>query len=369
MLKIKMLGDFAFVLNGNDISSKLSNKTAVLLALLFSRNEKKVGRSELASYLWPDSTEEAARYNLRYNLWHLRKIMDIYGGSEPFVIVNKNSCQINPDYLYESDFETVLNSRLNEIKELDQVEELREAARGTFLEGVFFDDCEEVSEFIMMQRFYLEQKRTVILNRLIAEYFSRREYEKCIHVINEAEDIDPYNEENAICKIKALMELGCAVEAASFYKQFTFRLLNDTSLDPAPELAAIGKKAGLEHNYRCPEKAKIAGIPEIEYYGLAVMLKALIADNNIDIDNFITPEEKKELAYVQRLLGECCLYTPSAARIADCIFNLIERLSKSKYNICFEINQESMDRISEAVFLQLSQRYPENSDSISFLIV
>lgn len=369
MLTIKMLGEFAFVLNNHDISSKLSSKTAVLLALLFSHDDKKISRSELASYLWPDSTEAAARYNLRYNLWHLKKIMDIYEGGEPFIIVNKSSCQINPDYRYESDFETVLNTHINEIQELDQVETLRESAKGVFLEGVFFDECEEVSEFIMMQRFYLEQKRVAILKTLITEYFRQKQYEKCIRAINEAEDIDPYNEENAILKIKALMELDRADEASTYYNHFALRLFNDATEDMIPELAEIGKKVGLECNYKQSEKIGIVGIRSINYYGLAVMLKSLIEDNHINIDDFLIPEEKKILAYIQLLLGECCMYIPSAARIADCIFNLIDRLAKSKYKICFEVNEKSMDDISKAVFAQLSQRYPEGRDNIRFVLV
>lgn len=48
MLTIKMLGEFAFVLNNHDISSKLSSKTAVLLALLFSHDDKKSAEAS-----WP----------------------------------------------------------------------------------------------------------------------------------------------------------------------------------------------------------------------------------------------------------------------------------------------------------------------------
>jgi len=65
MLKIKLLGKNKIEYFGENLEPKLGNKTMAIIYLLISNKGRYVSRDKLTFYLWPDSTEEAAKYNLR----------------------------------------------------------------------------------------------------------------------------------------------------------------------------------------------------------------------------------------------------------------------------------------------------------------
>lgn len=75
MLEIKLLGELQLSLNGEDLTSSISSKCAALIALLMAHKNHRMSREELLGYLWPESSEDAAKYNLRYNLWQLKKAL------------------------------------------------------------------------------------------------------------------------------------------------------------------------------------------------------------------------------------------------------------------------------------------------------
>ena len=75
MVEIKYLGITKIILNGKDITSKFGGKTLALLGLLLINNTGYISKEKLISYLWPESTEDAGKYNLRYNLWLIRKFL------------------------------------------------------------------------------------------------------------------------------------------------------------------------------------------------------------------------------------------------------------------------------------------------------
>ncbi|MFA7661530.1 MAG: hypothetical protein WCX59_01815 [Anaerovoracaceae bacterium] len=75
MLSINMLGEVNITYKGEKIVDSLSNKTVAMICLLVLNRDKNVSKEKIASYFWPDSNEEAARYNVRYNLWTIGKLI------------------------------------------------------------------------------------------------------------------------------------------------------------------------------------------------------------------------------------------------------------------------------------------------------
>lgn len=73
MLRINLLGKIKIEYLGENLEPKLSNKTVAIIYLLIANKGRYLSKDKLVLYLWPDSTEEAAKYNLRYNLWLLKK--------------------------------------------------------------------------------------------------------------------------------------------------------------------------------------------------------------------------------------------------------------------------------------------------------
>ncbi|HOL16600.1 MAG TPA: hypothetical protein PLZ49_10540, partial [Bacillota bacterium] len=85
MLSINMFGQMSISYNGASIAAKLSKKLMALICLLVLNAHREMSREKITAYLWPDSEEESARYNLRYNLWVLKKVIPLDANGESFV--------------------------------------------------------------------------------------------------------------------------------------------------------------------------------------------------------------------------------------------------------------------------------------------
>lgn len=73
-LKIKLFGNVTLTLNGTDITAKLSSKSIAIICILMLQKDMRISRQELINYLWPNSSEDAAKYNLRYNMWQQKRL-------------------------------------------------------------------------------------------------------------------------------------------------------------------------------------------------------------------------------------------------------------------------------------------------------
>lgn len=73
MLQIRLFGKPQVICDGTDITPELGNKGCALLCILFLRGGDYYAREKLAAYLWPDSAVSAAKYNLRYTLWKIKR--------------------------------------------------------------------------------------------------------------------------------------------------------------------------------------------------------------------------------------------------------------------------------------------------------
>jgi DNA-binding SARP family transcriptional activator len=72
MLKINLLGQFELCLDGDPIEVSSRPARTLLVYLILTRGMKHP-REKLAGLLWPESSEQNARKNLRQALWRLRK--------------------------------------------------------------------------------------------------------------------------------------------------------------------------------------------------------------------------------------------------------------------------------------------------------
>ena len=229
MLKIDFLGTLKIESEGMNITDKLSSKSQALIAILMTKKRLRCSRKELIGYLWPESSEEAAKYNLRFNLWQLRKTICVQPSGQPFLIITRDDCQINEKYSYQCDFRQIIEADVENC-DIGRLEELRCMFRGDFFENRYFSDLEEFEELMIMQRYILENKRQVILKRLMELYRENKEIRKCLDIITDLETMDPYDEKNAEIKISLLLEEGQRSEAARFYQKFYNRMVYDLSL-------------------------------------------------------------------------------------------------------------------------------------------
>ena len=101
-LHIQMFGPMGFSVSGVPIATKLSAKSLAIVGFLICSEQHRASRDKLASMFWSESYDTAT-YNLRYNLWNIRKTIPPDQNGAEFLLASKDACSINPDYQYTSD--------------------------------------------------------------------------------------------------------------------------------------------------------------------------------------------------------------------------------------------------------------------------
>jgi pentatricopeptide repeat protein len=109
MLAVRFLGQFEVMRDGSRLAIPTRNAQS-LFAYLVINTGKAHRREKLAGILWPDSSEENARSNLRHELWRLRKTLDI--GGETLFRIDDLTIAFNPDREYSLDIDILENPPL-----------------------------------------------------------------------------------------------------------------------------------------------------------------------------------------------------------------------------------------------------------------
>lgn len=288
MLTINMLGKGAIFYDNECISEKLSSKLVALVCLLVLNKNRDMSKEKIISYLWPDSDDEAAKSNLRFNLWTIKKTIPQSGGGEEFIISGKDYCRINEKYPYSCD-KTLLDSfKVSQIEKIEELLKLKELFRGDFLEGLYLRNCNEFNEMILFERVVCQNKQVEILEKLICLYEKQERYEEELRILNEVAAIEPYNEQFACRAIRIYAMTGNRTAAINYYKNFEIVLRRNLNTSPNSELKQLYREllespGSLRPEQKSAEKAlkkrvdiKVFGLKDVEYYGVTSIIDQIV---------------------------------------------------------------------------------------------
>ncbi len=165
MLKVKLLGQFDGRRGGIPIAIP-SRAAQSLLAYLLLTSGSTHRREMLAGLLWPDTTDESARRNLRHELWRLRKAIEpkpSKKGVIPYLLVDDISLGWNSESEYWLDA-TAVQEASGKTDSADELLETLALYRGELLPG-FYD------EWVVLERERVrsvyEQKMARLLELLV----------------------------------------------------------------------------------------------------------------------------------------------------------------------------------------------------------
>ena len=96
------MGQTQFLLDGVDVSGQISSKSAAILALILMNSSRQMRRSDLIGFLWGESEDDAAKYNLRFNRCQVKKTL-VQRDGDPFLLVGKVVFGIIPPSTFPSD--------------------------------------------------------------------------------------------------------------------------------------------------------------------------------------------------------------------------------------------------------------------------
>lgn len=376
MLRISFLGKTLVEYNGKNITELLGNKTIALLCMLASNDRKSVSREKIIAYLWPDSNEDAAKYNLRFNLWLIKKNIGVDEDGNSLLCVDKESCSINEDYKYTCDILEIIRFKPNEVDSVEDLLKLRELFIGEFLEGCYFNNCEEFNDFILFERINLEKKKVSILKRLAELYEIKKQYDSCLEMILQIQEIEPYDEEIAL-KIMDLYAIkGNNAKAINYYNIFSNILATSLGISPGDILKKKCEELKDSHENKQTEIKKIIrhnhieicvyGIKGIKFFALSQIIEQIIEQIDIAYLSKLREEYIYDLCYIQRKilrdnskekelkqeLNEIAI-APSEACIINAFVEFIKVVS-GKFNISIIIKDyKKLDEVSYDTIIYL----------------
>lgn len=376
MLKIKFLGKVMIEQENLSITENLGAKALALLSLLILHYPKSMQRDKLITYLWPDSSEESGKYNLRFNLWKINSSIGKDQNGNKFLYVGRNDCRINQNYKYECDILNIKKKVPYQMASISELENMRSILNGDFMEGFYFKNCNEYNEMIIAERNYYENQKIKILFRLIELYQKQRNFFLCEKIIKEFIILEPYDEEIALKIMEIYEENGKRSSAILFYKEFQKKLMISLGIQPSRELkqkyfslknmresknssqSGINiqeKKRGYGRGNKVYLELSTTCISKLKYYWITSFLESL--EDKIDFDFYISEIEKRDLGFIfSPFQKEGFSEQIPDVRIASAFLHLLGKL-KIDYSIHVHIeNYEDMDFFSSSLIKIVNQR-------------
>jgi len=381
MLQIKLLGKTKISYDGEFLDKHLSTKAQALIYLLLAHKGKFLSREKIMAYLCPDSAEDAARYNLRYNLWQLKKLIpeDICG--EALVVSEKGGCLINDKYKLSCDLLDI-NECCFEKATIEELSYLKNLFCGEVMEGWYLKGCDDFNDMILYERVRSESIQVNLLNTLANIFEKNNMPKKALETWKEMAFVDVDNEDIAYNIMRLHIERGNRVAAINHYKKFEANLWDNMNIAPNEDIQHLYKELTSDvkqsetesslYHYKTRSSLDIVGhcIKHIDYFLISDIITALM--RSVD-KRFLVDFEKSyilDLSVIQRELLVCYERLTGATieksfpleysnippvRIVQAFCKLIEFLSE-RYSITLHIyNRENIDEVSSEIIEYLAE--------------
>lgn len=382
MLTVTMLGKVGLCYRGEDLCDKLSHKMVAMICLLVLQKGRDVSKERLASYFWPDSDDEAARYNVRYSIWMIRKLIPRDANGEELLQTGKDSCRINEQYQFTCDKLALERFRTGQSIPLRELEELHRLFRGDFMEGLYLKNCNEFNELVLFERVVCQTRQIEILNELAKRYQQQERFAEGLAILQEMTLIEPYNESFAESTMQLLASAGNRPAAIQFYKKFEKLLRSDLNIQPNSGLQSlyavlVASPCG-ERPRALPEtdgnRSKLSfeasGLKNVPYYLLADIIRGILEAADQSLVFSLDARYLLDLGFIQNDLllsyeayRQETLNVPGSVpdvRIVQAFCKLLEHLSLS-YDLEITVrNPEEIDELSRGILQHMQQDGPEN---------
>jgi predicted ATPase/DNA-binding SARP family transcriptional activator len=264
-LELRLLGSYQVALEGHPVEAFESDKVRLLLAYLAVENDRPVRRGRLVGLFWPEQDEAHARGNLSQALYNLRGVLgqpartgDLSGSSIPgdsalFLLVTPQMIQLNPlsdTQVDVSQFKALLmackkhkHHRLESCSECAR--KLAQAAalyRGDLLAGFALRGCQELEEWLMVQRERLHQKATEMFYHLALYFEGQRDYPQALAHARRLVALEPLDEKAQRMLLRLLALDGQHPAALTSYQAFRQLLTDELGVEPEAETQALNQR-------------------------------------------------------------------------------------------------------------------------------
>lgn len=249
-LKINILGNPKIEYNQEDITEKLSSKSIGLLSYLLVEGKDGINREKVANMFWETSKDQAAKYNLRYNLWAINKLIRIekHEIEKSLIICDKSQIKFSEDIELYSDiheFQKIYQSD-DEIQ-IEDLITLKKLYIGDFLESFYLKNCLTFNDWIFYERERGQKTYFDVLYRMKAYYEKEHNYLKQIEILEEMIRINALDEELYVELINIYINQRDITAALKQYNRCELTLREQLNIAPKSSTKNLLHKVKIEN--------------------------------------------------------------------------------------------------------------------------
>ncbi len=237
-LRLRVLGDFILLYNGQPVTSLNTMRLRSLLTYLVLHRDVPQQRQHLAFLFWPDAAEAQARNNLRQLLHQLRQALP---DGEQFLAADTHTLHWRPALpcdLDVAEFDQALAladaaTHSNDQHALqDALEQADRLYRGELLPGCY-------DEWILPERDQLHQRHRQLLEQLLRLFEEREDTVSAIQYARRLLRIDPLSEDLYRRLMRLFMLNNDRASALHVYHTCATILQRELGVDPDPATRAV----------------------------------------------------------------------------------------------------------------------------------
>jgi predicted ATPase/DNA-binding SARP family transcriptional activator len=230
MIEIRTLGGFSVRDNSRAVKGIGSNKAEALLVYLTVERGQHP-RNELATLLWPESTQQHASTSLRVVLSVLRKNLGKY------VEISRNTAGIRSDadvYLDITDLERKLAD--------GEIEKAMQLYKGDFLQGFHVRDSSTFEDWLQLKQEHMQELVADALHRSISRAIETENYANGRTLVNRLLELEPFDERAYYQSILLHGLAGERTVALAQYGKCCEILRVELGVEPSEELQELHKR-------------------------------------------------------------------------------------------------------------------------------
>jgi serine/threonine protein kinase/DNA-binding SARP family transcriptional activator/predicted ATPase len=238
-LEISLFGPFQVLLNRAPVTQFESVKVRALLAYLAAEYERSHTRDSLAALLWPDWPQQSAMRNLRNALADLRKNIADRDAQPPYLLISRESIQLNPQadaWVDVTQFESEAGNLQSSISNLQSAISLY---RGSFLDGFLLPDNAPFEEWLLAKREYFSQQMLKTLSQLAEWGSAQEDYEQVESYARRQIELEPWREQAHQQLMRAFSLKGERVQALAQFESLKKALQRELKVEPSADTVAL----------------------------------------------------------------------------------------------------------------------------------
>jgi len=334
-IQINMLGSPRIIYNEKDITDKLSYKSAGILYYVSANDYS--SREKIAYTFWEGSSEDAAKYNLRYNLWSMNKIFKSSNKDEEAILEwNKNNLFLNNSYNVDIDIKKYGQELESDDLDLKSLIKLKSLYKGEFLEGFYLKDSFSFNDWLFFEREKYQKKHVQVLENLLEIYKKEKNYDKSISILQEMLNLNSLDEGLYVDLVKIYLEKGDRANALKIYNKCVHVLRQELNISPkksTQKLLKIIKNKNYQNTYKSTNAS--GDITRLESPDLDYIVEHKNQYGNLLIVNCI-PIENLNYCFMASLIDKIIDFYPR---------DLLKEARPGIWNDIYRINTRAADFI------------------------